>query len=958
MELENLDLFSSLTGPEIHEIERFSKRVLFGRNEIIFREGDFEKNLYIVETGQVEVFKRDPIHGEVMVAVFKNGDYFGELALFEKGASRSTTARAVQNTVLIVIEGQDFEKLLQMKPGISMKLLGTLSRRLRNTTAKLTRSNEKIADGCRMVSVVSAKDGYGKTTFAVSLAHLLANELGKKVLFIDLDLYLGGGSYFMGVHSPRSLLDLTQALKTMEGKDEFFQAVVKSSQRVWVVPCPQSFLDAEKIRPDDLLRVFIRAREYFDYIVVDTQSHFGDLLLNSIDMSDSVFCLVDVTSLASTKDSLRFLQGLGHLHFPPSRISIVPARVGQGFAIAKYTKVFPPYPVVGALPEMQGFAPDFGQSAFMLQPNGPYCDCLRVLAKKVLGEEQVKKTEEKGLLYRLFYGSVQDGPSLELPGMTDGLHNTGSSMSLISPQDIKSLVKTVRYKITLGKMQEAKESLLSSMEYSQVSGSVCELLGEIYLYEQRYADAIEAFKKAVLLEPDNALANGFLGCIANDDTALQKSIGLFKTRLSTKPGFADQRNDFGKVLLNHGDFAAAKEQFEEALKINPAYLEARINLASTLAALNSYTEGIELLLNIPQKNPRIYLLLGRFFYETSRFFLAYKAYIKVEEENPEFPGLRQKVLELSAYFKKLDSVIEMHERFVQDHSDFPDLHVKLGNFYNFAGRWDDAINEFKIALELKPGFQEAKDRMKELQLDFVLQLARTRLDTSVQDHQIVSKDFKLKLRFSEGCRRKFEMPEKIVVKTTNVRSGTQVEKTIKKEEIGAFVVPIELSQLGILAVRDLLKLELIDPKDEGRICTRAIVLDRGDLISNEMNLPMHSDPVPLERYFFVDLKSKHLATIINGKGTKFKAVVTNTRNGMEAQGFRNPESDESVNFLLVGKKPNGEGKRAKFGVVKAGDKLLIKVFEPDKPEVFSMEIAVDDKDVQSLKKQVVLQEAS
>jgi len=172
MDLQKIELFSSLNPTEISQINSIARRIHLTRGESVFNEGDFEKNIYIVETGQVEIFKRTPLNGEQSMAVMKNGDYFGEMAFFEKAATRSASARTLQTTSLIVIEGPDFEKLIHNYPSISLKLLATLSQRLRDTNKLIIGGPGTAATAatakkeCQMITIASAKDGYGKTTFA------------------------------------------------------------------------------------------------------------------------------------------------------------------------------------------------------------------------------------------------------------------------------------------------------------------------------------------------------------------------------------------------------------------------------------------------------------------------------------------------------------------------------------------------------------------------------------------------------------------------------------------------------------------------------------------------------------------------------------------------------------------------------------------------------------------------
>ncbi|MBU1105599.1 MAG: cyclic nucleotide-binding domain-containing protein, partial [Candidatus Riflebacteria bacterium] len=317
MDLQKIELFSSLNPSEISQVSSIARRVHLTRGEAVFNEGDFEKNIYIVETGQVEIYKRTPINGEQSMAVMKNGDYFGEMAFFEKAATRSASARTLQTTSLIVIEGPDFEKLIHNFPSISLKLLATLSQRLRDTNKQVIIGSGPAATvqkkECQLLTVASAKDGYGKTTFATSLARILSNELNKKVLFIDLDLYFGGGTHLLGVHSPRSIIDITNKYRVDEQKFNLLQESIRLSDNLFTIPAPRSFLEAEQIHATDIIKLLKEAKKHFDYVITDTGSIFDENLYTVLDTSDLVFFIINFGSLSTITDNVRFFHGISKL---------------------------------------------------------------------------------------------------------------------------------------------------------------------------------------------------------------------------------------------------------------------------------------------------------------------------------------------------------------------------------------------------------------------------------------------------------------------------------------------------------------------------------------------------------------------------------------------------------------------------------------------------------------------
>lgn len=86
----------------------------FPANSIIFNKGDVATRLYIVASGQVEIF--DPISGR-QIAMLTEGDAFGEQAILV-GGIRGASAKAVQETVCMEITTMKLREMLQFEQGL------------------------------------------------------------------------------------------------------------------------------------------------------------------------------------------------------------------------------------------------------------------------------------------------------------------------------------------------------------------------------------------------------------------------------------------------------------------------------------------------------------------------------------------------------------------------------------------------------------------------------------------------------------------------------------------------------------------------------------------------------------------------------------------------------------------------------------------------------------------------
>lgn len=96
-------------------------------NEVIFHQDDPGIGLYIINEGNVTVEYVSPAGTKIKLADFKQGDFFGELALVD-GETRSATARAKTDCKISVLFKPDFDNLLEKHPREGLQILQGISR--------------------------------------------------------------------------------------------------------------------------------------------------------------------------------------------------------------------------------------------------------------------------------------------------------------------------------------------------------------------------------------------------------------------------------------------------------------------------------------------------------------------------------------------------------------------------------------------------------------------------------------------------------------------------------------------------------------------------------------------------------------------------------------------------------------------------------------------------------------
>jgi CRP-like cAMP-binding protein len=91
--------------------------------------------MYIIQTGRVAIKKKVP-HGETLLATLEKGDFFGEMAILER-MPRSASAETVEESDLIVINGETFGDMIKANPEIAIRMLRKYSIRLRETNRQI-----------------------------------------------------------------------------------------------------------------------------------------------------------------------------------------------------------------------------------------------------------------------------------------------------------------------------------------------------------------------------------------------------------------------------------------------------------------------------------------------------------------------------------------------------------------------------------------------------------------------------------------------------------------------------------------------------------------------------------------------------------------------------------------------------------------------------------------------------
>lgn len=108
---------------------------IYNSGEIIVRQGDVGECMYFIQAGKVEVI-REGDGKEVKLAELGHGEFFGEMALFEKGV-RSATVRPMGEVRVLSVDKRLFLRKIHEDPALAFRIMQKMSRRIRDLDKEL-----------------------------------------------------------------------------------------------------------------------------------------------------------------------------------------------------------------------------------------------------------------------------------------------------------------------------------------------------------------------------------------------------------------------------------------------------------------------------------------------------------------------------------------------------------------------------------------------------------------------------------------------------------------------------------------------------------------------------------------------------------------------------------------------------------------------------------------------------
>jgi CRP/FNR family cyclic AMP-dependent transcriptional regulator len=130
--LAEVPFFEFLNTEERATLAATVEVVSFPAGRTIFNYGDPGDSLYVIRSGQVEIFVKDDTGERILLETAGRGAFFGELSLLDNGP-RTASVLVTEDLEALRVDRGDLDQLLRKHPTAALDLLAAMGRRLRLT---------------------------------------------------------------------------------------------------------------------------------------------------------------------------------------------------------------------------------------------------------------------------------------------------------------------------------------------------------------------------------------------------------------------------------------------------------------------------------------------------------------------------------------------------------------------------------------------------------------------------------------------------------------------------------------------------------------------------------------------------------------------------------------------------------------------------------------------------------
>jgi CRP/FNR family transcriptional regulator, cyclic AMP receptor protein len=157
-------LLDGVPEEEVQHLLSVARRRTFGRNEVVFHQGDPADSMHMIRRGRFGVRIRTRVGDVATIAILGAVDAFGELALIGEEHDRSASVVSLEPSETVSIARDALERLRHEQPQVNDLLVKLLAARIRRTNELLAEAlyvpaDKRVVHRLRELAELYSRDG-------------------------------------------------------------------------------------------------------------------------------------------------------------------------------------------------------------------------------------------------------------------------------------------------------------------------------------------------------------------------------------------------------------------------------------------------------------------------------------------------------------------------------------------------------------------------------------------------------------------------------------------------------------------------------------------------------------------------------------------------------------------------------------------------------------------------------
>lgn len=263
-------------------------------------------------------------------------------------------------------------------------------------------------------------------------------------------------------------------------------------------------------------------------------------------------------------------------------------------------------------------------------------------------------------------------------------------------------------------LESAMESFRQALKLEPQNVNALYNLSIVLQLNGKIEAAIDSYKQLILIQPNHAEAYYNLGTLFEQQENLQKAKEYYQQALVLNPNLSVAYFNLAVVLQKQGELEQAISIYQQAIQLKPDYAEAYYGLAVVFSRQNNVEEAIknfQQAIFYKQDYKDVFYQLGCLYKQQNKRDKAAENYRKALQIQPDY-----------LIYNDLASVVSDEESIgyyrqaLALKPDNADIHYNLGVAAHVLGKWNIVLESYQQAISLQPSHNLARGALFHAQL--------------------------------------------------------------------------------------------------------------------------------------------------------------------------------------------------------------------------------------------------